>query len=66
MTAGASIGMAAGGPSLGGSYWWCIGCFLPNTEITMADGSKKKIIDIELKDNIKVWKCFCYSKIINN
>ena len=57
MTAGASIGMAAGGPVgavIGGVIGGVLGCFLPDTEITMADGSKKKIIDIELKDNIKV------------
>ena len=57
MTAGASIGMAVGGPVgavIGGVIGGVVGCFLPNTEITMADGSKKKIIDIELKDNIKV------------
>jgi hypothetical protein len=57
MTAGASIGMAAAGPVgavVGGVIGGVLGCFLPNTEITMADGSKKKIIDIELKDNIKV------------
>jgi len=57
MTAGASIGMAAGGPVgavIGGVIGGVLGCFLPDTEITMADGSKKKIIDVELKDNIKV------------
>ena len=57
MTAGASIGMAAGGPVgavIGGVIGGVLGCFLPDTEITMADGSKKKIIDIELKDNIKI------------
>ena len=57
MTAGASIGMAAAGPVgavAGAVIGGILGCFLPNTEITMADGSKKKIIDIELKDNIKV------------
>jgi hypothetical protein len=57
MTAGAAIGTAVGGPVggvIGGVIGGIVGCFLPNTEITMADGSKKKIIDIELKDNIKV------------
>ena len=53
MGAGAAIGTAVGGP-IGGVIGGVVGCFLPNTEITMADGSKKKIIDIELKDNIKV------------
>ena len=57
MGAGAAIGMAAAGPVggvIGGVIGGIVGCFLPDTEITMADGSKKKIIDIELKDNIKV------------
>ena len=59
-------GTAVGGPvggAIGGDYWWSIRHFLPDTAITMADGSKKKIIDIELKDNIKVGGCFCNSKI---
>ena len=57
MGAGAAIGTAVGGPVggvIGGVIGGIVGCFLPDTEITMADGSKKKIIDIELKDNIKV------------
>ena len=57
MTAGASVGMAVGGPVggvVGGIIGGILGCFLPDTLITMSDGSKKKIIDIELKDNIKV------------
>ena len=57
MTAGAAIGTAVGGPVggvVGSIIGGILGCFLPDTEITMADGSKKKIIDIELKDNIKV------------
>ena len=57
MGAGAAIGTAVGGPIggvIGGAIGGIIGCFLPDTEITMADGSKKKIIDIELKDNIKI------------
>ena len=55
--AGAAIGTAVGGPVggvVGGVIGKVIGCFLPNTEITMADGSKKKIIDIELKDNVAI------------
>ena len=54
---GSAIGFYAGGPVgavVGGAIGRVIGCFLPDTEITMSDGSKKKIIDIELKDNIKV------------
>ena len=57
MGAGAAIGTAVGGPIggvIGGVIGGIVGCFLPDTEITMADGSKKKIIDIDLKDNIKV------------
>ena len=57
MTAGAAIGTAVGGPVggvVGSVIGGILGCFLPDTEITMADGSKKKIIDIELKDNIKI------------
>ena len=57
MGAGAAIGTAVGGPIggvIGGAIGGIVGCFLPNTEIAMADGSKKKIINIELKDNIKV------------
>ena len=55
--AGAAIGTAVGGPVggvVGGVIGKVIGCFLPDTEITMADGSKKKIIDIELKDNVAI------------
>ena len=57
MGAGAAIGTAVGGPIggvIGGAIGGIVGCFLPNTEIAMADGSKKKIINIELKDNIKI------------
>ena len=57
MTAGASIGMAAGGPVgavAGAVIGGVLGCFLPDTLITMADNSKKKIIDIDIRDNIKI------------
>ena len=57
MGAGAAIGTAVGGPIggvIGGVIGGIVGCFLPDTKITMADGSKKKIINVELKDNIKV------------
>ena len=57
MTAGASVGMAVGGPVggvVGGIIGGVLGCFLPNTLITMADNSKKKIIDIDIRDNIKI------------
>jgi hypothetical protein len=54
---GSAVGMAVGGPVggvVGGVLGKVVGCFLPDTLISMADGSKKKIIDIELKDNIAV------------
>ena len=57
MTAGAAIGTAVGGPVggvIGGILGGVLGCFLPDTLVSMADGSKKKIIDIELKDNIAI------------
>ena len=55
--AGAAIGTVVGGPVggvVGGVIGKVIGCFLPNTLISMKDGSKKKIIDIELKDNVAI------------
>jgi len=55
--AGAAIGTAVGGPVggvVGGVIGKVIGCFLPDTLISMSDGSKKKIIDIELKDNVAI------------
>ena len=55
--AGAAIGTAVGGPVggvVGGVIGKVIGCFLPNTLVSMKDGSKKKIIDIELKDNVAI------------
>jgi len=54
---GSSIGMAVGGPVggvVGGVIGKVFGCFLPDTLISMANGSKKKIIDIELKDNVAI------------
>ena len=61
MAAGATIGTAVGGPVggviggvVGGVVDEVLGCFLPDTLITMADESKKKIIDIDIKDNIKI------------
>ena len=57
MTAGAAIGTAVGGPVggvIGGILGGVLGCFLPDTLVSMADGSKKKIIYIELKDNIAI------------
>jgi hypothetical protein len=57
MTAGAAIGTAVGGPIggvVGSVIGGVLGCFLPDTLITMADDSKKKIIDIDIRDNIKI------------
>ena len=57
MTAGAAIGTAVGGPVggvIGGVLGGVVGCFLPDTLITMANNSKKKIIDIDIRDNIKI------------
>ena len=57
MTAGAAIGTAVGGPVggvVGSVIGGILGCFLPDTLITMADNSKKKIIDIDIRDNIKI------------
>ena len=57
MTAGAAIGTAVGGPIggvVGSVIGGVLGCFLPDTLITMADDSKKRIIDIDIRDNIKI------------
>jgi len=57
MGAGAAIGYAVGGPIggvIGGALGGVFGCFLPDTKITMADGSEKEIINIDLKDNIAI------------
>ena len=54
---GSAVGTAVGGPIggvVGGVIGNVIGCFLPNTLVSMKDGSKKKIIDIELKDNVAI------------
>ena len=71
MGAGAAIGYAVGGPIggvIGGAIGGVFGCFLPDTKITMADGSEKEIINIDLKDNIEVGgKVFATGKfLINN
>lgn len=68
---GSTIGTAVGGPiggAIGGAIGSVFGCFLPDTKITMADGSRKEIIDIDLKDNIEVGgKVFATGKfLINN
>jgi len=55
--AGAAIGTAVGGPVggvVGGVIGKVFGCFLPDTLVSMKDGSKKKIINIELKDNVAI------------
>ena len=54
---GSAVGMAVGGPVggvVGGVIGKVFGCFLPDTLVSMSDGSKKKIIDIELKDNVAI------------
>ena len=54
---GSAVGMAVGGPVggvVGGVIGKVFGCFLPDTLVSMTDGSKKKIIDIELKDNVAI------------
>ncbi len=54
---GSAIGTAVGGPVggvVGGVIGRVFGCFLPDTLVSMTDGSKKKIIDIELKDNVAI------------
>lgn len=67
---GTAIGTTVGGPiggAIGGAIGSIIGCFLPDTLITMADGSKKKIIDIDIKDNIEVGgKVFATGKFLVN
>lgn len=56
--AGQAIGTAIGGPIggvIGGTIGGALGgCFLPDTLVTMSNGSTKKIIDINLKDNIAI------------
>ena len=68
--AGSAIGMAVGGPVggvVGGVIGHVIGCFSPDTFITMVNGSKKKIIDIELKDNVAAGgSVFAYGKFLIN
>jgi len=57
MGAGAAIGYAVGGPIggvIGGAIGGVFGCFLPDTKITMADGSEKEIINVKLNDRIKI------------
>jgi hypothetical protein len=68
---GTAIGTAVGGPiggAIGGALGSVFGCFLPDTKITMSDGSKKEIININLKDNIEIGgKVFATGKfLINN
>ena len=66
--AGASIGMALGGPAgavAGGVIGRVFGCFLPNTKVTMSDGTTKDIIDINLNDNIEIGgRVFAHAKFL--
>lgn len=69
--AGQAIGTAIGGP-IGGAIGATIGgaiggCFLPDTLVTMSNGSTKKIIDIDLKDNIAIGgRVFATGKFLVN
>ena len=65
---GSAIGMAVGGPVggvVGGVIGSVFGCFLPNTKVTMSDGTTKNIIDINLNDNIKIGgRVFAHAKFL--
>jgi len=67
---GGTIGTSVGGPvggAIGSAIGAAIGCFLPDTLITMSNGSTKKIIDIDLKDNIAIGgKVFATGKFLVN
>jgi len=65
---GSAIGMAVGGPVggvVGGVIGSVFGCFLPNTKVTMLDGTTKNIIDINLNDNIEIGgRVFAHAKFL--
>ena len=65
---GSAIGMAVGGPVggvVGGVIGSVFGCFLPNTKVTMLDGTTKNIIDINLNDNISIGgRVFAHAKFL--
>ena len=65
---GSAIGMAVGGPVggvVGGVIGRVFGCFLPNTKVTMSDGTTKDIIDINLNDNIEIGgRVFAHAKFL--
>ena len=65
---GSAIGMAVGGPVggvVGGVIGSVFGCFLPNTKVTMLDGTTKNIIDINLNNNIKIGgRVFAHAKFL--
>ena len=65
---GSAIGMAVGGPVggvVGGVIGSVFGCFLPNTKVTMSDGTTKNIIDINLNDNISIGgRVFAHAKFL--
>ena len=65
---GSAIGMAVGGPVggvVGGVIGSVFGCFLPNTKVTMSDGTTKNIIDINLNDNIEIGgRVFAHAKFL--
>jgi hypothetical protein len=66
--AGSAIGFAVGGPAgaiAGGVIGSVFGCFLPNTKVTMLDGTTKNIIDINLNDNISIGgRVFAHAKFL--
>ena len=65
---GSAIGMAVGGPVggvVGGVIGRVFGCFLPDTKVTMLDGTTKNIIDINLNDNISIGgRVFAHAKFL--
>ena len=65
---GSAIGMAVGGPVggvVGGVIGSVFGCFLPDTKVTMSNGTTKNIIDINLNDNIKIGgRVFAHAKFL--
>jgi hypothetical protein len=65
---GSAVGMAVGGPVggvVGGVIGRVFGCFLPDTKVTMLDGTTKNIIDINLNDNISIGgRVFAHAKFL--
>jgi hypothetical protein len=60
-------GSTGGPPSQGGGGGGQDSCFLPDTLVTMADGSTKKIIDVDIGDEVaEGGKVFATGKFLNN